>query len=167
MKLHVLVRAAQILRAQPAYSLSLVRLHARLSDELGAQAGSYAALHAELKKRPESFVVIDSPRVLAEGAGRWPKQLREQYDDAFSGAGLGACVRVSLAEPPNENPDADALRLAGRTVSELWSAASSDAMLCDYLTRASQQLEEISSLLSPDAVAELPTTHPHDPRREP
>jgi hypothetical protein len=159
MKIDTLLRAAQILRTQPARSMALVKLHSRLTDELGTDAGTYAQLYAELKKRPESFLLLDMPRLL-DGAQRWPKQVREEYGSVLEGAGLGACVRVALNELPHSEVD-DALSLASSTVSELWAGLETDATLREYLQRAADQLEEISALLNASE-AERPTTHPPD-----
>ena len=157
MKIDTLLRAAQILRAQPAHCMPLQLLHGKLTLELGAQVGSYAQFHAELKKRPESFMLLDSPRLLPQ-ATEWPAHVREAYDCALDGAGLGSCQRVALTDiiEPAGN---DAISLASCTISELWPAAEKDATLRNVMQRASDQLAEISSLL---AEAERPTTRPPD-----
>src|SRR4051812_33781539 len=85
-----LLRAAQILRAQPAHPMPLRALFAQLQRELGAESGTYTRLYLELKKRSDSFLLTDSPRLL-DGANRWPMQVREAYDHALETAGLGAC----------------------------------------------------------------------------
>lgn len=156
MNLDTLLCAARILRAQPACTLPLVRLHALLREQLGPAAGSYAQLYHQLKSRPQSFMLFDSPRLL-DAAHSWPAEVREHYHHAFQRAGLGACVRVALTELPPD-PSDGALALAGHTVSELWRCAGSDAVLRDLLVRASRQLEEISARLQADAATEHPTT---------
>jgi len=163
MKLDALLRAAQILRSQPACAMPLVKLHARLAQELGPDLGSYADLYSQLKNRPQSFLIIDSPRLLPDTGG-WPRHVREAYDVALQGAGLGACVRVALTELPNEGRDGDPLAFAGATVGELWAAADKDPTLLAFVTRAAQQLQEICAVMSPDASAEHPTIPlPHPP----
>lgn len=155
MNLDTLLCAVRILRAQPACTLPLVRLHALLRKERGPAAGSYAQLYHQLKTRPQSFMLFDSPRLL-DTAHTWPAEVREHYDSAFERAGLGACVRVALTEPPD--PSDGALALAGHTVSELWRCAGHDALLRDLLVRAARQLEEISAQLQAGAATERPTT---------
>lgn len=162
MKLDALLRAAQILRSQPAYAMPLVKLHARLVEELGPDLGSYADVYQQLKNRPQSFLVIDSPKLLPDNTA-WPRQVREAYDVALDGAGLGAYVRVALTELPAETGQEDALAVAGATLGDLWTVFAKDATLRELITRAAQQLEEISALLSSDAGEERPTTPPPDP----
>jgi hypothetical protein len=154
MKLDALLRAAQLLRAEPAHSMPLVKLHARLCDELGAGVGTYAEVYQQLKNRPQSFTVIDAPRLL-NGTEGWPRHLREEYGAALESAGVGSCMRVTLTEP-SDSGNADAIALAGDTISALWRAAADDAELRDYLARASEQLEEIAATLQ--AASEEPTT---------
>jgi hypothetical protein len=155
MKLEAILRAAQILRAQPAYAMPLAKLHARLAEELGTDAGTYAQVYLQLKNRPQSFMVVDSPRLLA-GTEYWPAQVRDEYDAVLEVAGLGACVRVALTEVV-EDARSGAVALAGATMTELWNAAEHDSVMREYVTRATRELEEISSLLSMDAEAERPT----------
>jgi hypothetical protein len=154
MKLEVLLRAAEILRSQPAYTMSLAKLHAQLVEDLGAGASTYAQTYADLKNRPQSFMLLDTPKLL-DSADSWPAQVREQYDEALNTAGLGACVRVMLAEQTNEVSN-DVLALANATLAEL--SRCSDPIMLEHLARATEAIEEIS------AAAELPTTHPRGPR---
>lgn len=156
MKLEAILRAAQILRAQPTYAMPLAKLHARLAEELGTDAGTYAQIYLQLKNRPQSFMVVDSPRLL-DGTDHWPIQVREEYDVALEVAGLGACVRVALTEVAVEDAQPGAIALAGATMTELWNAGEHDPVMREYVTRATRELEEISSLLWADAEAELPT----------
>lgn len=159
MKLEAILRAAQILRAQPAYAMPLVKLHARLAEELGTDAGTYAQIYLQLKKRPQSFMVVDSPRLL-DGTDYWPAQVRGEYAAVLEGAGLGACVRVALTEVAVEDAQSGAIALAGTTMTELWNAGEHDPVVREYVARATRELEEISSLLSQDAEAERPTIPP-------
>ena len=162
MNVESVLRAAQILRMQPACTMSVRSLHARLQGELGPDAGSYAQVYHRLKNLPHSFVVIDAPQFLP-GADIWPAQLREEYNSALEGAGLGSCARVALAEVTPDELRGGALGLASRTVAELWSIAQGDPVLREYLSAVAQQLEEISATLSDDEAAH-PTIHPRDPR---
>lgn len=156
MKLDALLRAAQILRAQPAYTMPLAKLHARLAEELGSGAGTYAQMYRQLKNRPESFMLVDSPRLLS-GPQVWPSEARADYDAALEDVGLGACVRVALTEfSVEETPGA--IGLAATTMNELWLAGEADPVIREYVLRASRELEEISSALSAAASAERPTT---------
>lgn len=161
MKLDALLSAARILRSQPGCSMPLVKVHARLTEELGPGVGSYAELYQQLKNRPQSFLVIDSPRLLPDTTG-WPPHVREAYGAALDNAGLGACVRVALTESLPETDHDDALALAGATLSDLWNASARDPIMRDIVTRAAQQLEEINAALA-DVGEARPTTHPPDP----
>lgn len=156
MNLDTLLRAAQILRAQPACTMSLLELHARLRTELGAAAGTYAQLQRELKRRPQSFLLFDSPR-LTDATRGWPAHVREDYDRALENSGLADGLRVALTELPMQTPDGP-LGMAGNTVGELWRCAEQDAIMRQFLDSAASKLEEISSLLQPDGEAEHPTT---------
>jgi hypothetical protein len=70
---------------------------------------------------------------------------------------------VALIETPPTEID-DALSLASSTVNELWAGLENDATLREYLQRATDQLEQISALISASE-AERPTTRPPDPPR--
>lgn len=163
MKLVAVLRAAQILRAQPAYTMPLAKLHARLAEELGPDAGTYAQVYLQLKNRPHSFMLVDSPRLL-EG-GSWPAEVREDYGAALEGTGLGACVRVALTEFPGEETQPDAIAVAAATMNELRMAAGDDPVIREYVARAARELEEISAQLAADAGAGPPTTPPPDLRQ--
>ncbi|MGQ0561951.1 MAG: hypothetical protein ACT443_08775 [Gemmatimonadota bacterium] len=152
MKLDTLLRAAQILRSQPAYAMPLARLHARLAEEFGGEAGSYARMYQELKKRPQSFMVLDSPRLVED----------DRYDDLLEGTGLGACTRVALAEAIEEEAPG-ALNMAGATLAELWPKTEADPVLREYLAQAMRELEAISAAAADGAPAH-PTTPARDPR---
>ncbi|MGQ0813681.1 MAG: hypothetical protein ACT4O1_04375 [Gemmatimonadota bacterium] len=155
MNLNALLRAAQILQSQPTYTMTLTRLHACLAEEIGSEAGSYAQMYLELKKRPRSFMVIDAPRLIDS----------EEYEQLLEGAGLGPCTRVGLAEVGAEPDRSGALGLAGSTLTELWQKTEGDPELRAYLSHAASELERISSQLSADAGAARPTTHAPGPRR--
>ena len=162
MKLEAILRAAQILRAQPSYAMPLAKLHTRLAEELGTDAGTYAQIYLQLKNRPQSFMVVDSPRLL-DGTDYWPAQARDEYDAVLDVAGLGACVRVALTEVAVQDEQPGAIALAGATMSELWNAGEHDPIMRERVARATRELEEISSLLSADAEAERPTIPLPDP----
>ncbi len=157
-----LLRAAQILRSQASHAMPLAQLHARLKQELGTGVGSYAHMYQQLKQQPGTFMIFDSPRLLLRGSERWPSQVREAYDQALDGAGLGACACVALAERPFEAEDGPIAR-AGASLSALWRAAENDSALCEFLKAATRQLDEISAILARDAAAAHPTTRLPDP----
>lgn len=162
MTIRALLRAAQILRAQPGYSMPVVKLHARLVHELGSEVGSYAELYRLLKNRPEDFMLLDTPRVLPDASG-WPQQVREEYENALETAGLGACVRVALTEMAEADDESSPFALAGRTLSNMWPAAHNDDALRQFLSTAAEQLAEIGEVMSRDE-AGRPTTPLRDPR---
>jgi hypothetical protein len=163
MKLDALLRAAQMLRAQPAHTMPLVTLHARLYNELGAGVGTYAEVYQQLKNRPQSFSVIDSPRLL-DATDSWPQHVREEYGPALETVGIGSCMRVTLTEPTGDGANADAIAMAGETISGLWRAAEGDAELRDYLARATDALEAIAFTLQDAAAAPTTTPLPDLPR---
>ena len=163
MKLESVLRAAQILRSQPGCTMPLRTLHAHLQREFGAEAGTYAQVYHLLKNLPHSFIVMDTPQLIA-GSEKWPAQLREEYNCALEGAGLGSCARVALAEVSAEELHGGTLGLASQTLSELWAIAEGDPVLREYLSTIAQQLEEISAVLA-DGEAAPPTTLPRDPRQ--
>ena len=136
MKLDALLRAAQILRSQPAGTMPLSRLHKCLAEEIGPDAGTYAQIYLELKKRPQSFMVLDSPRLLEHDA----------YGSVLEDAGLGACTRIALAEL-GAGDDGSAISIASATLSELWTRADADPVLRDYLVQAANEMDRISQAL--------------------
>lgn len=142
--------------------MALNKLYARLAEELGADAGSYADVYHQLKNRPQSFMLIDSPKLLPDTSA-WPRQVREEYDVALRNAGMGACVRVALTEVPSASGPADALALAGATLNDLWTAVARDPAMRDFVTRAAKQLEEIIAATAPDVEVKHPTIRPPDP----
>src|SRR5687767_6702537 len=137
MKLNALVRVAQILRSQPAYTMPLPRLHKCLAEELGTEAGSYAQMYHELKKRPYSFMVFDSPRLFDH----------DDYGSVLEDSGLGVCTRVALAELGTDDGGSSALSLACITLTELWARADTDPLLREYLTQAASEMERLSETL--------------------
>jgi hypothetical protein len=161
MKIDILLRAAQILRAQPAFTMPLGELYRLVTAELGSQAGSYADFCASLKNRPASFVVIDPPRPL-DSTAAWPRHIRERYDSALADTGLAMFARVALAELPGGPCADDALAIASRTINGLWQSSDADPILQAALARACYQLDELNAQL--DAAAERPTTRPPYPR---
>jgi hypothetical protein len=138
MKLDALLRVAQILRSQPAYTMPLARLHRCLAEELGTDAGTYAQMYQELKKRPHSFMVLDSPRLLDH----------EAYGALLEEAGLGACTRIALADLGAGEDLTSAISIAGATLSELWLRAETDPVLREYLVQAATEMERICQAMS-------------------
>jgi hypothetical protein len=136
MKLNALVRVAQILRSQPAYTMPLSRLHTCLAEELGTEAGTYAQMVHELKKRPHSFMVHESPRLLDH----------DDYASAIESMGLETGTRVSLAELGDDDAYS-ALSMACITLSELWARADADPLLREYLAQATSEMERLSETL--------------------
>lgn len=155
MSLDALLSAARILRSQPGYAMPLARLHAQLVRELGPHAGSYAQIYQALKKRTDSFVMVDAPRIL--GADGWPGGVREAYDAALEGAGLGCCVRVMLTETPRPEETADLLAALSATLAELTVAAAGDDALAGFVECAAHQVAEIGSVTRGGAAVH-PTT---------
>lgn len=143
MTLDALLRAASILRAQPSYAMPLSRLHACLTDELGSDAGTYGEIYHQLKKRPQSFMVLEPDPVLEPG--------------------LGSYVHVTLIEDTLIDESPDVMGMAATTLNELWQRASSDNVIQDCLARATDQLVQLNSLITPAGEAERPTTRAPDP----
>jgi hypothetical protein len=160
MSLDALLCAARILQSQPGYTMPLARLHAQLVRELGAHAGSYGQIYQALKKRTDSFVLLDAPRVL--GTDGWPGGVREAYDAALEGAGLGSCVRVMLTETPVPAECSDLLAALGGTLADLTINSAHDGALKTYLERASLAAAELGRIMQGDA-AVRPTTPLPDP----
>jgi hypothetical protein len=161
MLIDTVLRAARILQGTPGYSLPLARLHAQLVRELGAEAGSYGEIYQQLKKRTDSFIVLDAARVL-DGSDNWPLLIREEYDSALEHAGLGSCVRVSLAAAQEGEQTCDLMGALGATLAELTIAATGDEALTGYVERAAQQLAELNRVVFSGGTAR-PTTLPPDP----
>lgn len=127
MKLDTLLRAAQILSVQPACTMPLATLHACLTDEIGREAGTYAQMHAELKKRPQSFMVMEAPSLVED----------------TSYAALNGFTWVTLAEKPAE--DRDALAIAGTTLTELWARTETDPAMRELLLEGARQIEVLGA----------------------
>ena len=161
MLIDTVLRAARILQSTPGYSMPLARLHAQLVRELGTEAGSYGEIYHQLKKRTDSFIVVDAARML-DGSDRWPLLIREAYDSALEHAGLGSCVRVSLTTGQEGEQTCDLLAALGATVADLTIAAAGDETLVDYVERAAQQLAELNRVMVNGGTA-LPTTLPPGP----
>jgi hypothetical protein len=161
MLIDAVLRAARILQSAPGYSMPLVRLHAQLVRELGSAAGTYGEIYRQLKKRTDSFIVVDGARVL-DGSEKWPYLVREAYDSALENAGLGSCVRVSLTAAEGSEHSCELLAVLGATISDLALAATGDETLTVYVERAAQQLTELNRALI-TAGTDLPTTPPPDP----
>lgn len=155
MSLDALLFAARILQAQPGYSMPLVHLHARLVRELGVRAGSYGEIYQALRKRTDSFAIVDAPRVLG-GIDNWPGAVREAYDSALEQAGLGSCVRVVLTETPVAE-GAGLLAALSFTLAELAHSVGADRALAGYLERGALEVDEIARIMQ-DAEADHPTT---------
>jgi hypothetical protein len=161
MSLDALLCAARILQSQPGYTMPLARLHAQLVRELGGHAGSYGQIYQALKKRTDSFVLLDAPRVL--GTDGWPGGVREAYDTALEGAGYGSCVRVMLTETPVPAECGDLLAALGSTLADLTTSCAHDGALTSYLARATLAAAELGQVMRGDA-AVRPTTPLPDPR---
>lgn len=129
MKLDTLLRAAEILSVQPACTMPLAALHTCLTDEIGHDAGTYAQMHAELKKRPQSFMVLEAPSLV---------------EDA-SYASLRGFTWVTLAE--SQAHDRDALAMAGTTLTELWARTEADPTLREMLREGARQIESLGEAL--------------------
>lgn len=161
MKMELLVRAAQILRTEPAYTMPAVKLHTRLVAELGSEAGSYAEMHQMLKHRADSFILLDAPRLLPS-AEAWPAQIRAEYEAALKAT--GSCTRVALLETAASAADNGALSMAGRTLSSLWPAAQSNDSLRALIRSALEELAELDEIIG-HGEAERSTTPPRHPRQ--
>jgi hypothetical protein len=159
MLIDTVLRAARILQTAPGYSMPLVRLHAQLVRELGVAAGSYGEIYQQLKKRTDSFIVVDAVRVL-DGTESWPGVVREVYDAALAHAGLGSCVRVSLTSL-QEGEASDLLTALGATLAQLAAGSTGDEALIEYLERGTQQLAEMNRVMF--GGTDRPTTLPPDP----
>ena len=163
MLIDAVLRAADILRRQPGHTMPLARLHTQLREELGA-VGSYADLYRQLKKRPASFALVDTARILG-GSDGWSGFVRERYDSALDGAGLGCCVRVTLTELPENARGAEIVAALTATIGSLSAELERDPALHEYARRAVDELTEVSRVMS--AAAGHPTTPPPDlPRAE-
>jgi hypothetical protein len=143
MLIDAVLRAARILQAIPGSSMPLVRLHAQLVRELGPAVGSYGEIYQQLKKRTDSFIVVDEARVLA-GADGWPGVVREAYDSALEHAGLGSCARISLTSAQDGEPSCELLTALAATLADLTNGAAGDETMSEYLERAGQQLAELN-----------------------
>ena len=162
MLIEALVRAAHILRSQPGYTMPLHRLHAQLVAEPRLASVSYGEIYQHLQKRADSFVLLDSPRLLGNGEG-WPGMVREAYDNALDGVGLGSCVRVTLTEPPPEGAASELLAALNGSVALLIEGTTGDGTLHDYVARATLQLGEMNRVMQ-CAGTDHPTTPPPDLR---
>jgi hypothetical protein len=160
MLIDAVLRAARILQTSPGYSMPLARLHAQLIRELGPQAGSYGEIYQQLKKRTDSFIVIDAARVLS-GADNWPSVVREAYDSALEHAGMGACARVTLTSAQEGECNCELVAEIGATVATLTACCDGDEALAAYVERAARQLAELHQLMS--GGTDLPTTPLPDP----
>lgn len=160
MIIDAVLRAAGILQSQPGYTMPLVQLHAQLVRELGTAAGTYGEIYQQLCKRRDSFAMVNSPRLLT-GADTWPGLVREAYDHALGGAGLGSCIRVTLIETESPQDQSDIVAALTTTIGELIANTDSDDALSAYIETATHALAEISSAVT---LAETvhPTTLPPD-----
>ena len=147
MLIDAVLRAARILRTSPGNSLPLARLHAQLVRELGPQAGNYREIYQQLKKRIDSFIVIDAARVL-DGADSWPSLVREAYDSALERAGMGSCVRVTLTSAQDGERSCELVTEIGATVAALQECSAGDEALTAYVARAARQLAELHEIMS-------------------
>ena len=162
MMIDAVIRAASILQSQPGYSMPLVRLHAQLVREFGPAAGTYAEIYQQLRKRSDSFAILNTPRILG-ATDAWPGLVREAYDDALESAGFGSCVRVALTETQSETENADLLKALNVTLGELITRAADDENLAGYIESATHALAELNQVFTA-AETSRPTTPPPDPR---
>lgn len=147
MMIDAVLRAARILQSQPGYTMPLVQLHAQLVREMGSAAGSYSEIYQHLCKQRDSFAISNSPRLLT-GADSWPGLVREAYDHALGGTGLGSCIRVTLTETESRDEHADVVAALSTTIGELIANTSCDDVLTAYIEAATQELAEINSALT-------------------
>ena len=161
MLIDTVLRAARILESAPGYSMPLRRLHAQLVRELGPGAGTYAEIYQQLRKRTDSFIVVDGTRVLS-GADTWPGQVREAYDSALEHAGLGSCIRVSLTSA-QEGEHSALLAALGTTVAALTTGAAGDPAMQPYVESVARQLAELNRVIM-TGERDRPTIPPPDPR---
>ena len=160
MLIDTVLRAARILQSAPGYSMPLRRLHAQLVRELGPGAGTYGEIYQQLRKRTDSFIVVDGARVLG-GADTWPGQVREAYDSALEHAGLGSCIRVSLA-CAQEGEQSALLAALGTTVATLSTGAAGDPTMQPYVEGVARQLAELNRVIMAGGT-DRPTTPLPDP----
>jgi hypothetical protein len=161
MLIDVVVRAARILQAQPGYTMPLFRLHAQLVSELGPEAGSYAQIYQQLKKRTDSFALLDTPRLLS-GTDTWPGLLREAYDSVLERTGLGSCVRITLTETEQPQDSCDLMAALSVTLGELAARCSEDQALSAYVAAGNEQLTELHQAISA-GIARPTTPLPNPP----
>lgn len=161
MRIEVVLKAAQILRALPGHTMPLSRLHAQLQTEFGT-VGSYADLYHQLKKQADSFMLVDTARMLS-GRDGWSGMVRERYDSVLDGVGLGSCVRVTLTELPETESSCEIVAALSATMGCLTPSLAADPSLREFTLGAAHQLAEISRIM--DAAAGRPTIQLPDPQR--
>ena len=160
MIIDALLNAKRILEMQPGYSMPLRELHARLVRELGPGAGTYSEIYQQLRRKSDCFAILNAPRVLRGDA--WPGIVREQYDNALEHAGLGACTRVTLTDPPLQDAAADLIAALNATLGEIVSLADGDEALAAYIESATIDLAQLNQVIT-GAGTSRPTTLPPDP----
>jgi hypothetical protein len=161
MIIDAVISAKRILELQPGYSMSLRHLHALLVRELGPAAGSYGEIYQQLRRKSDCFAILNAPRML--GGESWPGAVREAYDSALENAGLGACARVTLTDPPSsEHVNAHVIAALTATLADITLLAEGDEALTAYLEAASLDLAQLSTALMA-AEADLPTILLPDP----
>jgi hypothetical protein len=163
MLIEVVIRAAHILRRQPGYSMPLTRLHAQLVHELGPQAGSYAEIYQQLRRRTDSFAFFNAPRALSSG-DTWRGIVRDGSAAALDSAGMGSVVRVALTEALPREEASDLAAALNTTMSELAALCAQDTTLAAYIERATIEVTELSRVLTA-VETDRPTTLPPDPPR--
>jgi hypothetical protein len=161
MIIEAVMRAARILQAHPGHSMSLRQLHAELVREMGAAAGTYAEIYYHLRRKSDYFAILDSPRVLS-GWESWPGTVREAYDSALDEAGLGACTRVSLAEPITQDAGVELMALLSVTMGDIMALSDGNEALAAYIESATHDVAELNQILIRDA-ADRPTIPLPDP----
>ncbi len=145
-----------MLRRHACSTLSLRQLHESLVHELGPAAGTYHQLHQRLKQARGVFHVVERAGPLLD-VNSWPREIREQYMDALSAAGLDFSPLVSLATVPDRDPGI----LGGleETLASLQARSGADPLLRADLVAT---LSELPNLLHALASATPPTTDPHN-----
>jgi hypothetical protein len=155
MKIDAVLRAARILQSQPGYSMPLVQLHAQLVRELGPEACSYGEIYQQLCKHRDSFAMMNSPRLLG-ATDSWPGLVREAYEDALDGVGLGSCIRVTLTETETRERNSDLITALSATLAELTARAEGDETLTTYVEAATHELAAMNAIVM-GAETGLPT----------
>jgi hypothetical protein len=143
-------RALQLLRERPEPVASLSWLHAELLADDRTHPIDRSHLERQLRERPGSFLVLESPPPLS--TGEWPAELRRRYEQAFGMAGLDGgplVVLLTPTEPPAD--DLDPLPAPGGLDGHLRSSLvalcrslAGEHCLHDALAHAVRAMQEIA-----------------------